>query len=180
MHRTKKQKQPHRRKLAACAGVGLAPLLVLGLTSTPAEAHGWITNPASRQEQCASGVVSCGSIKWEPQSVEGPKGLKDCAGGNERFADLRDDSKGWRVTDVGSSTDFNWKFTARHRTANWQYFIGNTKIAEIDGRGAQPPETVSHHVDFRGFTGKQKVLAVWNIADTANAFYACVDVNIRG
>jgi predicted carbohydrate-binding protein with CBM5 and CBM33 domain len=24
------------------------------------------------------------------------------------------------------------------------------------------------------------VLAVWNIADTANAFYACIDVNIGG
>ncbi|WP_431981325.1 lytic polysaccharide monooxygenase auxiliary activity family 9 protein [Streptomyces qinglanensis] len=176
MHRTSRT----RRKLAALAGAGLAPVLVLGLTATPASAHGWITNPASRQAQCANGTVSCGSIKWEPQSVEGPKGLKDCAGGNARFADLRDDNKGWKVTDVGSSATFNWKLTARHRTTTWQYFIGNTKIAEFDDGGAQPPQYVSHHVGFQGFTGKQKVLAVWNIADTANAFYACVDVNIGG
>ncbi|CAM5661344.1 hypothetical protein GCM10010345_93900 [Streptomyces canarius] len=35
-------------------------------------------------------------------------------------------------------------------------------------------------MSFGGFTGRQKVLAVWNIADTANAFYSCVDVNIGG
>ncbi|MEU5838268.1 lytic polysaccharide monooxygenase auxiliary activity family 9 protein [Streptomyces diacarni] len=169
-----------QRKLAALAGVGLAPVLVLGLTATPAGAHGWVTNPASRQDQCARGVVQCGQIKWEPQSVEGPKGLKDCAGGNSRFADLRDDSKGWHVTDVGSSTTFTWNVPVKHATSTWQYFIGNTKLAEFDDGGAIPPDQVSHPVDFQGFTGKQKVLAVWNIADTANAFYACVDVNIGG
>jgi len=30
------------------------------------------------------------------------------------------------------------------------------------------------------FTGRQTILARWNIADTANAFYSCVDVNIGG
>lgn len=167
-----------RRKLAALAGVGLAPCLVLGLSTTPASAHGWITNPASRQAQCATGVVQCGDIKWEPQSVEGPKGLKDCAGGNARFSDLRDDNKGWQVTNVGGSATFNWRITARHATTTWQYYIGDTKLAEINDGGARPGETVSHNVNFKGITGKQKVLAVWNIADTANAFYACVDVNI--
>lgn len=33
-------------------------------------------------------------------------------------------------------------------------------------------------MNFGSLTGKQKVLAVWNIADTTNAFYACVDVNV--
>ncbi|CAL9623666.1 lytic polysaccharide monooxygenase auxiliary activity family 9 protein [Streptomyces albus] len=177
---SKKHTPRSRRKLAALTGAGLAPLMVLGLTATPASAHGWVTNPASRQAQCATGVVQCGQIKWEPQSVEGPKGLKDCAGGNSRFADLRDDNKGWRVTDVGSSATFNWRLTAKHATTTWQYFIGNTKLAEFNDHGAIPGEFVSHNVGFKGFTGKQKVLAVWNIADTANAFYACVDVNIRG
>jgi chitin-binding protein len=167
-----------RRKLAALAGAGLAPVLALGLAPTPASAHGWVTNPASRQDQCANGVVSCGQIQWEPQSVEGPKGLKDCAGGNDRFAELRDDNKGWKVTNVGRTTTFNWNLTVQHRTTTWQYFIGNTKIAEFDDGGAQPPASVSHNVDFKNFTGKQKVLAVWNIADTPNAFYACIDVNI--
>ncbi|PPS89706.1 Chitinase A [Streptomyces sp. MH60] len=35
-------------------------------------------------------------------------------------------------------------------------------------------------MNFGGFTGRQKVLAVWNVADTGNAFYSCIDVNIGG
>jgi chitin-binding protein len=33
---------------------------------------------------------------------------------------------------------------------------------------------------MRGFSGRQTVLARWNIADTVNAFYSCVDLNITG
>ena len=52
------------------------------------------------------------------------------------------------------------------------------KIAEFDDHGAKPGATVTHSVDFGGLKGKQKVLAVWNIADTSNAFYTCIDVNV--
>ncbi|MCW2641364.1 MAG: hypothetical protein JWP76_3670, partial [Dactylosporangium sp.] len=27
-------------------------------------------------------------------------------------------------------------------------------------------------------SGRQKVLAVWNIADTTNAFYSCIDLQV--
>ncbi|WPW33335.1 lytic polysaccharide monooxygenase [Streptomyces atratus] len=74
---------------------------------------------------------------------------------------------------------FPWFLTARHATSTWQYFASGQKIAEFDDNGAQPGATVTHQVNFGGLTGKQKVLAVWNIADTANAFYACIDVNAR-
>ncbi|MEU0598201.1 lytic polysaccharide monooxygenase [Streptomyces sp. NPDC006393] len=169
-----------KRRLAAVIGAGLAPFLAVSLPAATASAHGYVSAPMSRQAQCAAGIVDCGPIKYEPQSVEGPKGLHSCSGGNADFAELDDDSKPWRATDVGSSTTFTWNFTARHATSNWQYFIGGTKVAQFDGGGAQPPSTVSHQVNFGGFTGRQKVLAVWNIADTANAFYACIDVNIGG
>ncbi|OEV05464.1 lytic polysaccharide monooxygenase auxiliary activity family 9 protein [Streptomyces oceani] len=168
-----------KRKLAALVGVSLAPVIAVSLPASTASAHGYISSPPSRQAQCAAGSVDCGPIKWEPQSVEGPKGLKSCSGGNERFAELNDDSKGWRVTDVGQSQTFTWKLTARHATSTWQYFAGGQKIAEFDDGGAQPGATVTHDVNFGGLSGQQKVLAVWNVADTANAFYACVDVNIR-
>ncbi|MGW7268961.1 lytic polysaccharide monooxygenase auxiliary activity family 9 protein [Streptomyces sp. NPDC054864] len=168
-----------KQKLAAALGATFAPVLVLA-SVTPASAHGYVSSPPSRQAQCAAGTVSCGEITNEPQSVEGPKGQTTCSGGNARFADLDDDSKGWKVTDVGQSQEFSWKLTARHSTSTWQYFVGGNKIAEVDDGGAQPGETVTHKVDFGGLSGKQKVLAVWNIADTANAFYACIDVNIGG
>ncbi|MEU9335593.1 lytic polysaccharide monooxygenase auxiliary activity family 9 protein [Streptomyces sp. NPDC048290] len=168
-----------RRTLAVVLGVCVAPLLTVSLSAGTAQAHGYISSPPSRQAQCAAGTVSCGAIKYEPQSVEGPKGLRNCHGNNAAFAELSNDSKGWTVTPVSRTTSFNWRLTARHATSTWQYYIGGTKIAEFNDGGAQPGATVTHQVNFGGFTGKQKVLAVWNIADTANAFYACVDVNIR-
>ncbi|MFF9348768.1 lytic polysaccharide monooxygenase auxiliary activity family 9 protein [Streptomyces sp. NPDC014734] len=167
-----------KRKTAAAVGALLAPVLALSLPAGSASAHGYISSPPSRQAQCAAGTVSCGEIKYEPQSVEGPKGLTSCSGGNSRFADLDNDSKGWKVTPVSGTTSFQWVLTARHATSTWQYFAGGRKIAEFNDNGAQPGATVTHQVNFGGLTGKQKVLAVWNIADTANAFYACIDVNV--
>ncbi|MCX4399030.1 lytic polysaccharide monooxygenase auxiliary activity family 9 protein [Streptomyces sp. NBC_01767] len=167
-----------KRKTAAVIGALLAPVLALSLPVGSASAHGYISSPPSRQAQCAAGTVSCGEIKYEPQSVEGPKGLTSCSGGNGRFAELDDDSKGWQVTPVSRSTSFQWVLTARHATSTWQYFAGGRKIVEFNDNGAQPGATVTHQVDFGGLTGRQKVLAVWNIADTANAFYACIDVNV--
>ena len=35
------------------------------------------------------------------------------------------------TTSVGSAVTFNWVFTARHATLNWQYYIGNTLLASI-------------------------------------------------
>ncbi|MCQ6554834.1 lytic polysaccharide monooxygenase [Streptomyces sp. C10-9-1] len=167
-----------KRKTSLLAGALLAPVLAVGLPASTAHAHGWVTSPASRQDQCASGVVDCGQIRYEPQSVEGPKGLRSCSGGNAQFAELDDDGKGWHVTPVGSTYTFTWHHTARHATESWQYFLGDRMIASFTGNGARPPADVSHQVDFGGVTGRQKVLAVWNVADTGNAFYSCIDVSI--
>ncbi|WP_333775008.1 lytic polysaccharide monooxygenase [Streptomyces sp. IBSBF 3136] len=169
-----------KRRAAVAIGALVAPALAVSLPASSASAHGWVTLPTSRQEQCAEGVVDCGQIKYEPQSVEGPKGLQSCSGGHAEYAELDNDSKGWKVTPVGTTATFTWHNTARHSTANWQYFIGGQKIAEFDGHNQQPAADVSQQVNFGSFTGRQKVLAVWNIADTANAFYSCVDVNIGG
>ncbi|MFK4071542.1 lytic polysaccharide monooxygenase auxiliary activity family 9 protein [Streptomyces sp. NPDC029674] len=168
-----------KRKTAAVIGACLAPVLALTLPTGSASAHGYVNAPASRQAQCAARTVPCGDIKYEPQSVEGPKGLRSCSGGNARFAELDNDSKGWKVSDVSRTQTFTWTFTARHRTANYEYFVDGTKVATIDGGNQQPPATVSHQVNLGNFTGRHKVLAVWNIGDTSNAFYACIDVNIR-
>jgi len=161
----------------------LSVVAVVGslLVAAPASAHGYVSSPPSRQAMCAQGrVANCGAIIYEPQSVEGPKGLRSCSAGIARFAVLDDESKGWPATSVGNSVTFNWVLTARHATSTWQYFIGGTKLAEINDGGRQPGATVSHNVSLGGRTGRQKVLAVWNIADTANAFYSCVDLQIGG
>lgn len=156
------------------------PSLFAVLPMATANAHGYISSPPSRQAECAQGIVGCGPIKYEPQSVEGPKGLRSCDGGLSRFSDLNDDSKPWRATPVGNTVSFTWTNTAVHRTANWEYYIGNTRIATFDGNNVPPGSTVTHTVDLSGFSGRQKLLAVWNIGDTPNAFYSCVDLQIGG
>ncbi|MFE9105555.1 lytic polysaccharide monooxygenase [Actinomadura geliboluensis] len=162
--------------LAAAAAVA-APVLV----AAPASAHGYVSAPPSRQALCATGAVpDCGPIQFEPQSVEGPKGLKSCDGGLGQFAVLADESRNWPAASVGTSVDFRWVFTARHRTSNWEYFIGNTKVATFDGGNQQPDAVVTHKVDLSKFPGKRTVLAVWNIGDTPNAFYSCIDLNVGG
>ena len=170
----------HRRFALPALTVG-ATVAALTVGVSPASAHGYISSPPSRQANCASGAVSgCGDVQYEPQSVEAAKGSKDCNGGGGRFAELNDNSRNWPAATVGNPVTFDWVLTARHSTATWEYFIGDTRLASFDDGGAQPGATKSHTVDMQGFTGRQTVLARWNVADTAMAFYACVDVNIGG
>jgi len=169
-----------RRLAVLTAATALAPLGLFVLPAATANAHGYISSPPSRQAQCAQGTVSCGEIKWEPQSVEGPKGLRSCHGGVGRFAELNDDSKPWRASSVGRTVTFNWTFTARHATANFEYYVGNTRVASFPGNNQQPPPTLSHTVNLGNVSGRQKLLAVWNIGDTPNAFYSCVDLQVGG
>ncbi|KOX13204.1 lytic polysaccharide monooxygenase auxiliary activity family 9 protein [Nocardiopsis sp. NRRL B-16309] len=168
-----------RTRIRSASAVAAATALIFTLMPAGvASAHGYVSAPPSRQAQCAAGWVECGGIKWEPQSVEGPKGLTSCSGGNARFSELDDDDRGWYVTPVGTSLTFTWTLTAMHSTADWEYYIGGDRIAHFEDGGARPPSSVTHAVDLSGYSGRQKVLAVWNIADTANAFYACVDVSV--
>ncbi|RJQ82301.1 chitin-binding protein [Pseudonocardiaceae bacterium YIM PH 21723] len=158
----------------ALVGVFVAPL--------SASAHGYISSPASRQAQCAYDATlkeKCGDIKYEPQSVEARKGSTQCNGGNSRFPELNDDGFGWKPTSVsGGSVAFTWTFTARHATSDWTYYVNGAKVTTVSGGNKQPPATVTHTVNLGGAKGKIKVLSVWNISDTVNAFYSCVDLNV--
>ena len=167
------------RSAALAAAVVTAPLVSVALPASPASAHGWVTNPPSRQDQCATGAVSnCGGVAYEPQSVEAPKGARTCSGGSG-FTALDNDNAGWRVADVGSTASFTWRKTAMHRTLNWQYYVDGQLHQTISGNASQPPSTVSHTLTNLP-AGRHKVLSVWNIYDTPSAFYACIDVNVGG
>ncbi|MGW4463126.1 lytic polysaccharide monooxygenase [Micromonospora sp. NPDC004704] len=170
------------RRSAALSLLTVAALITSTLVvAAPAQAHGYISSPPSRQANCAQGrVANCGQIQWEPQSVEGPKGLRNCHANIAHFSVLSDESRNWPATSVGTSLTFNWVLTARHSTSTWEYYIGNQRVALFNDNGRQPGATVSHQVNLSGFSGRQKLLAIWNIADTANAFYSCVDLQIGG
>lgn len=167
------------RKLAVLAGAAVAPIIAISLPAASADAHGYISSPPSRPAQCYNHVVSCGQIQYEPWSVEAPKGGTTCSGGNTRFPDLNDNSKPWVYTNVGRSVTFTWTIQANHATASWQYFIlGGQKIAQFDDGGKQPPTTLSHTVTVPQ-SGHVTILAVWNVYDTPNAFYNCIDLNVQ-
>jgi predicted carbohydrate-binding protein with CBM5 and CBM33 domain len=164
------------------------PLLAVGaligslvVAVSPADAHGYVSSPLSRQAMCAQGRVpasTCGDIIWEPQSVEAPKGSLLCNGGGSRFAVLNDNSIAWPTTSVGNTVTFTWTFTAFHRTTDFEYFVGNTRIAVFSGNDSPPPQGLTHTFSLGGRTGRITVLARWNIADTVNAFYSCVDLQV--
>jgi LysM repeat protein len=158
-----------------------APLLLLLLAMvswapSACEAHGYLSSPPSRQAMCAQGRVSgCGQVIYEPQSVEAPKGRRSCNGDVATWAPLADESKAWPVTTMSRGVNtFRWTLTAVHQTASWEYYIGGTRLALITG------SSTTHSVDLSAYSGRQKILAIWNIGDTVNAFYACVDVNVGG
>ncbi|WP_406861133.1 lytic polysaccharide monooxygenase auxiliary activity family 9 protein [Streptomyces sp. HUAS MG47] len=198
------RKRTTKTKVGAAA-VALGVAGVTFVSTGSATGHGYTDSPISRQKLCQNGTVTdCGSIQWEPQSVEGPKGFPGagpadgtiCAGGNSRFAQLDDPRGGsWPATRVtaGQSYTFRWQFTARHRTTDFKYYITRngwnpsqklTRAAldpqpflTVPYNSQQPPATLSHSGTVpAGKSGKHLILAVWTIADTANAFYACSDV----
>ncbi|MCX4866923.1 lytic polysaccharide monooxygenase [Streptomyces sp. NBC_00257] len=193
------------RKRASAAVVGLAIAGVSMFATSSASSHGYTDNPISRQKLCANGTVTgCGNIQWEPQSVEGPKGFpaagpadgKICSGGHGEFAQLDDPRGGnWPATNVtgGQGFSFRWQFTARHATTDFRYYITKdgwdpTKpltrtdlesqpFMTVPYGGKQPPATLTQQGTIpTQKSGKHIILSVWNIADTANAFYACSDV----
>ena len=171
-----------RRKLfVAVSSIVLASLTVIALPAATASAHGYVISPPSRQANCKAGAVAnCGLIIYEPQSVEGVKGLSSCNAGIARFAELTDESKPWPAASVGKSVTFTWTFTAKHATRDFQYYIGSTLLGTFSGNNQQPQEGVQHTVNLGNFSGRQRLLAVWNISDTVNAFYSCVDLQISG
>lgn len=186
---------------------GAATLAVSASMAAIAWGHGYNSDPPSRSALCASGEVSdCGAIEYEPHSVEGLKGFPAagpadgelCSGGNERFSELDDPRGGnWPTTSVSAGTrTFTWTMTAPHATATFDYYITDssydptqpltradlvlTPIASISMGGEQPDHVMSHNVPLPQRTGQHLVFGVWNVADTANAFYSCVDVDFGG
>ncbi|WP_394433773.1 lytic polysaccharide monooxygenase auxiliary activity family 9 protein [Streptomyces sp. SGAir0957] len=151
-------------------------------------------------------VANCGNIQWEPQSVEGPKGFpasgpadgQICSGNHGEFGQLnaakQPNGQAWPTTKVtgGQNYTFRWQFTARHSTTDFRYYVtkngwdeskpltraalNTTPFLTVPYSG-QPPATLSHSGALpTGKSGHHVILAVWTIADTANAFYACSDV----
>jgi predicted carbohydrate-binding protein with CBM5 and CBM33 domain len=182
-------------------GIGILAIALVSIlfSSLVASAHGYVNSPISRQKWCQQNQT-CGAIQWEPQSVEAPKGFpgggpadgRICSGGVSRFAEL-DNPHVWAATKItAGSRNFTWNFTAMHSTTQYRYFItkqgwtGSKSLTRADldltpfktvpKNGARPGATETHNATVPGRSGRALILAVWDVADTANAFYSCIDV----
>ncbi|MCM3630844.1 lytic polysaccharide monooxygenase [Paenibacillus glycanilyticus] len=191
--------------LMICALLVLTAISML-FTKDKAYSHGYVEGPASRAALCKSGAnTDCGAIVYEPQSLEAPKGFPAAgpadgkiASANGAFPKLDEQSATrWAKVNISSGTNtFTWKLTANHSTASWKYYITKptwnpnaaltrdsfdlTPFCSVAYNGAQPPFSYSNTCNVPQRSGYQVILAVWEVADTANAFYNVIDVNFTG
>ncbi|KKC48188.1 chitin-binding protein [Paenibacillus sp. D9] len=189
-------------KLAAAFALMLLALACAKAFAGSASAHGYIDSPSSRSKLCSTGVnTGCGAIQYEPQSLEakgnfptgGPADGQITGAGAFPEMNVQSATRWSKVNLSGGTNTFTWKLTARHATAEWKYYITkkgwdpNKAIARADleqfcyikDTGKQPEATVTHTCSVpTDRSGYYVILGVWEIADTGNAFYQAIDVNL--
>lgn len=146
--------------------------------------------------------------QYTPQGIEGLKGFPNAgpadgslaSRGNKSYKDLDEQSPTrWHKTDVKTGlTTFTWYLTAAHRTTNWQFFITKTgwnqsaplTRASFDLTPFCYKEDYANAIPLRETpinfqctipadrTGYHVIFATWDVADTTNAFYQAIDVNL--
>lgn len=192
--------------LAARVAAALTPIALLGATlalAQPAEAHGYVSGPYGRAAACKMGLnTGCGNVVFEPQSLEAPKGFPAAGPADGRiasagtaFTELDQQSYGrWYKNPIGTGPlTMNWTYTAAHRTSQWSYYMTKQnwdpnaplKRADLelittvahDGSAAntRPAHAITVPANRSGY---HVILAIWDVADTVNAFYNVIDVNV--
>ncbi|GGT18178.1 lytic polysaccharide monooxygenase auxiliary activity family 9 protein [Streptomyces chromofuscus] len=131
---------PARRKAAAVAAVGIAPLALTALSTAPASAHGSMGDPVSRVSQCyaegpesprsqaCKAAVAAGGTQalydWNGVRIGNAAGQhrtlipdgKLCSANNEAFKGLDLARADWPATSVSSgSYTFKYRVTAPHK-----------------------------------------------------------------
>ena len=181
-------------------------LAVTTLTvASSALAHGYIESPASRAYMCKLDQnIDCGSVQYEPQSVEKtsgfPTGAEPADGhlasaGISQYSQLDKQSlNAWTKNPMTAGPhEFVWHHTAPHKTTNWRYYITKqnwdpnkpltrdqfelTPFCTINGNSQAPAVTKSMTCNVPERTGYQVIYGVWEIADTTNSFYQAIDVD---
>jgi chitin-binding protein len=181
-------------------------LAVATLTvASSALAHGYIESPASRAYMCKLGQnIDCGSVQYEPQSVEKTSGFPTGAmppdgqlasAGIVNYSQLDKQSlNAWTKSPMTAGPhEFVWYHTAPHKTTNWRYYITRqnwdpnkpltrdqfelTPFCTVNGNGQAPAMRKAMTCNVPARTGYQVIYGVWEIADTANSFYQAIDVD---
>lgn len=195
------------KKSIVIGSLGAAGLMLAGIaTAGMANAHGYVSGPYSRSQACKLGLNSnCGSIIYEPQSLEGLKGFPAGGPADGQIAsagglfggklDEQSPTRWYKNNITTGPQTFSWTFTAPHRTSKWHYYITKQgwdqnaplsrsqleEIAVVNHDGSAASNNPAHVVNIPADrSGYHVVLAVWDVADTVNAFYNAIDVNITG
>ena len=173
--------------------------------ASSALAHGYIESPASRAYMCKLGQnIDCGSVEYEPQSVEKTSGFPTGAmppdgqlasAGIASYSQLDKQSlNAWTKNPMTAGPhEFVWHHTAPHKTTNWRYYITkqnwdpnkpltrdqfeSTPFCTVNGNGQAPSPRQEMSCNVPQRTGYQVIYAVWEIADTTNSFYQAIDVD---
>jgi chitin-binding protein len=174
--------------------------------ATPAFSHGYVDGPKSRALLCKEQVnTNCGSVVYEPQSLEYLKGFPQTgpadgkiASANGQFGGLLDQqsSTRWAKTEITTGPLLiDWTYTAPHSTSGWSYYMTKPgwdqnapltraqleKIATIEHDGSAASTNPDHVINVpNNRSGYHVILAVWDISNTVNAFYNVIDVNVSG
>lgn len=146
-----------------------------------------------------------GAVINEPQSLEALKGFPAAGPADGRIASAngalgfqldQQTSTLWTKQDISTGpNNFTWHFTANHRTAKYHYYITKNGwdqnkplaredlelLSEFDGGGQSSANiSATHTVNIpEDRMGYHVILAIWDISDTANAFYNVIDANIK-
>lgn len=190
---------------------------LLLMSGQSASAHGYVETPAARGYQgkldlstlgWTEAVNLYGNVVTNPQSLEAPKGFPQkgpvdgrIASANGGFGQIGDfvldnqtDTR-WKKTDITTGeNNFNWFYTAKHRTSKWHYYMTKAGwnqnsplsreafelIGTVNHDGSMPRDGDIHTINVPSDRmGYHVILAVWDVADTANGFYNVIDVNVK-
>lgn len=149
-----------------------------------------------------------GNVITNPQSLEAPKGFPEAGPADGRIAsangglgqinDFVLDNTGvnrWKKQNIKTGVNkFTWEYTAPHSTTKWHYYMTKQgwnpeqplarKDLELIGTvkhdGSAASNNLTHTIIVpENRSGYNVILAVWDVADTPNAFYNVIDVNIE-
>lgn len=150
-----------------------------------------------------------GAVITNPQSLEAKKGfpqagpadgrIASAEGGLGQIGDFVLDNQTasrWTKQEVKQGAmNITWRYTASHATSKWHYYMTKADwnpndsldrgdfelIGTINHNGSAATNNPKHNITIpSNRLGYHVILAVWDVADTPNAFYNVIDVNVKG
>lgn len=195
----------NKKKVSSC--VLAAGTIIMAIAPQSAFAHGFVEKPGSRVALCSPNYgalnSNCGKAMYDIQSLEATKGfpvggpidgkIASAGGLFEGILDQQTADRWYKNVMKGGPNTFTWKYTEAHRTSKWHYYITKKGwdpnkpltradfelIGTVEHDGSKASNNLTHTVNVpTDRSGYYVILAVWDVADTSNAFYNVIDVNL--